>query len=270
MYNESDHTFIICAYKESPFLEECIESILGQIVLGNVKITTSTPNEYIFSLGKKYGIPVLVNPERGGLAEDWNFAFEKCDTALLTLAHQDDIYTKDYLKKLLDNINQSRKPLVAFSDYGELRNGSLIDNNMLLKIKRIMLFPLKYKKLWTSIFIRRRILSLGSPICCPSVLLVKANLKAPVFRNGMKSNVDWEAWEKISRHEGSFVYCSNRLMYHRIHGNSTTTDVVNKGQRRKEDLEMFCRFWPKWFAQIWEKVYQISEKSNRIGEGTNK
>ena len=51
MYSESDHTFIICAYKESPFLAECIESILGQTVRGHVMMTTSTPNEYIYGLG---------------------------------------------------------------------------------------------------------------------------------------------------------------------------------------------------------------------------
>lgn len=266
MYSEKDHTFIICAYKESPFLEECIKSILGQTARGHVMMTTSTPNEFIYNLGRKYGICVLVNRGQMGIAEDWNFAYEKCSTALLTLAHQDDIYAKDYLEILLDNINKSKKPLIAFTNYGELRNGVLVNSNVLLKIKRIMLFPLKFKKIWTNIFIRRKILSLGSPICCPSVLFVKTNLEAPVFHSGMKSNIDWEAWEKISKYRGSFVYCSEKLMYHRIHDNSTTTEIVNEGQRRREDLEMFCKFWPKWFALIWEKIYQLSERSNRIKE----
>ena len=266
MYSEVDHTFIICAYKKSPFLSECIESILGQTVRGYVMMTTSTPNEYIYNLGKRYGIPVFVNRGQAGLAEDWNFAYEKCDTALLTLAHQDDIYTKDYLKILLENVNISKKPLLAFANYGEIRDGILENNNVLLNVKRILLFPLKFKKLWTNIFIRRRILSLGSPVCCPSVLLVKENLPSPIFQSGMKSNIDWEAWEKISKCKGSFVYCSEKLMYHRIHDNSTTTEIVSKGQRRREDLEMFCKFWPKWFALMWEKIYQLSERSNRIEE----
>lgn len=264
MYRKEDHTFVICAYKESPYLSECIESIKGQYVLGNVILTTSTPNQYIYSLGEKYGVPVYVNRGETGIAGDWNFAYEKCNTSLVTLAHQDDIYSKDYLKKSLDSLNKSKKPLMAFTDYGELRNGIQVNSNALLKIKRIMLFPLKFKRLWKNVFIRRRILSFGSPICCPSVILVKENLRGPIFCSGMKSNIDWEAWEKISRFEGSFVYCDAMLMYHRIHNDSTTTEIVRKGQRREEDLEMFYKFWPKCFAQMWEMIYRQSERSNQI------
>ena len=42
-----NHTFVICAYKESQYLEECIESIKKQNVKSNVIMTTSTPIEFI-------------------------------------------------------------------------------------------------------------------------------------------------------------------------------------------------------------------------------
>ena len=41
------HTFVICAYKESEFLEECILSLKKQTVRSNIFIATSTPNKYI-------------------------------------------------------------------------------------------------------------------------------------------------------------------------------------------------------------------------------
>ena len=41
------HTFVICAYKESAFLEECILSLKKQTVRSNILIATSTPNKYI-------------------------------------------------------------------------------------------------------------------------------------------------------------------------------------------------------------------------------
>ena len=31
-YTGKNHTFAICAYKESPFLEECIQSLLGETI----------------------------------------------------------------------------------------------------------------------------------------------------------------------------------------------------------------------------------------------
>lgn len=42
-----NHTFVICAYKESKYLEECIESLEKQIVKSNIIMCTSTPNDYI-------------------------------------------------------------------------------------------------------------------------------------------------------------------------------------------------------------------------------
>ena len=50
------HTFVICAYKESPYLEECVESLKNQEQQSNILMVTSTPNEYIEKISRKYGI----------------------------------------------------------------------------------------------------------------------------------------------------------------------------------------------------------------------
>ena len=46
-FTEDDHTFVICAYKESAFLEECIESLEKQNKKSKILLATSTPNYYI-------------------------------------------------------------------------------------------------------------------------------------------------------------------------------------------------------------------------------
>ncbi len=46
------HTFVVLAYKESEYLEECIKSVLNQSLKTNVVIATSTPNDYIKNLLK--------------------------------------------------------------------------------------------------------------------------------------------------------------------------------------------------------------------------
>ena len=38
-YKAEDHTFVICAYKESPYLEDCIRSVLHQNVRGKICLT---------------------------------------------------------------------------------------------------------------------------------------------------------------------------------------------------------------------------------------
>ena len=55
------HTFAICAYGESPYLEECIQSLLNQKTESKILIATSTPNSQILEMGEKYDIPIFVN-----------------------------------------------------------------------------------------------------------------------------------------------------------------------------------------------------------------
>ena len=55
------HTFVICAYKESRYLEACIKSLKGQTIQSNIIIVTSTPNDFISGMADKYNLPYLVN-----------------------------------------------------------------------------------------------------------------------------------------------------------------------------------------------------------------
>ncbi len=263
-YTHSDHTWAICAYKESSFLEECVKSLMAQTVSSNIIMATSTPNEYIEGIAEKYNIPLYINDGIKGIGGDWNFAYSKAQTPLVTIAHQDDIYELQYAEKMLEYINLAKKPIIYFSGYGELRNEEKIYNNSILKIKKLMLSPLKIKAFWTSRFIRRRILSFGCPICCPAVSFVKKEVGEAPFTNDYLSDIDWQQWEIQSRKKGSFVYNPEPLMCHRIHEESATTEIIGDNKRTKEDLEMFKKFWPAPIAKLIARLYSGSEKSNDI------
>lgn len=260
MWNK--HTFVVCAYKESPYLEECIRSLLHQQEKSSVCIATSTPNEHIEKLAKKYHLEMYVNHGESGIAGDWNYALSCTDTPYVTIAHQDDVYHSSYLKMIREEAERQERPLVFFTDYCELRNGQYEKNNRLLKIKRALLFPLRSRELQKSIFVRRRVLSLGNPICCPAVTFAMERLEQPIFRSGFRSNVDWEAWEKISRSKGNFAYIPKVGMAHRIHEGSETSAVIGENLRQDEDRAIFEKFWPKWLAGMITKGYGNSEKSN--------
>lgn len=262
-YSAKDHTFVVCAYKESPYLEECVRSLLEQSAKGPVLIATSTPCEHIFCTAQKYELKVCVNESAGGIAADWNFALQSAKTPLVTLAHQDDVYEKEYRAGILEAVNRCRRPLIAFSDYRELREGKTVEKNRLLSIKRLMLLPLRLRLFWGSRFVRRCILSFGNAICCPAVTFVRDALPKPLFRGSMRSNIDWQAWEEISRQKGEFAYVPRKLMQHRIHLGSTTTALLEEHGRRREDLEVLKRFWPAPAARLLEHFYQSSEKSNQ-------
>ncbi|MDD6072037.1 MAG: glycosyltransferase family A protein [Clostridiales bacterium] len=258
------HTFVICAYRESQYLEECIQSLLNQSTKSRILIATSTPNDYIDELSRRYHLEVCLNAQGECIADDWNFAYEQADSKYVTLAHQDDVYEPDYVKTMLEQLEKARNPLMFFSNYGEIREGNKIQSNLLLRIKRILLVPIYFSKLRGCKRIKRGILAFGNPICCPSVTLVKENMPYPVFENHFKSNLDWEAWEKAAGRDGSFEFSRKILMYHRIHDGSETTALISDKGRNKEDYEMLCKFWTPRIAQIYHRIYSKGENSNKL------
>ena len=141
VYSGKDHIWVICAYKESRYLEECIQSLLNQTVKSRIRIVTSTPCEHISNLAAQYGLDVSVNHGKTGISGDWNFALDQGETELITIAHQDDTYEPEYTEKMLERMNKSREPILYFTNYGELREGEKVQRNKLLKIKRTLMIP---------------------------------------------------------------------------------------------------------------------------------
>ena len=157
-----EHTFAICAYKESSFLEECILSLKKQKLKSEIIIVTSTPNEYISEMADKYDIPLYINEGESGITQDWNYAYKKAKTKYVTIAHQDDVYLPEYSQMILAELRKNKNPIIAFTDYGELRNNKVVFDNKILKVKRFMLMPLRIGKMQSSERIRRMILSFGT------------------------------------------------------------------------------------------------------------
>lgn len=258
------HTFVICAYKESPFLEECIISIKKQKRKSQILMITSTPNNYIGKMADKHGIKLIVNEGEGGIVQDWNFGYKQCNTPYITIAHQDDVYFPEYSCRAVQHMESCKNPLIYFSNYCEIRDGKKILSNDLLKVKRLLLAPLRIRVFRKSRFIRRRSLSLGNGICCPAVSFAANNLPREVFTVHFRSCEDWEAWERLSRLNGEFIYDSQILMGHRIHEGSETSLIIGDNARNKEDYEMFCKFWPVWIAKVLARLYSKSEQSNKL------
>ena len=123
---------------------------------------------------------------------------------------------------------------------------------------------LKLNVFKSSRFVRRRILSLGSSICCPSVTFCVDSLPTPLFLSDMKCDLDWEAWERFSKLKGDFLYVPNILMRHRIHEESETTALIEDNTRSKEDLIMLEKFWPEFVARFLNGCYAASQNSNNV------
>lgn len=256
------HTFVLCAYGESPYLEDCVKSLMAQTVRSEIILSTSTPNAHIDRIANAYGLRVAINTGERGITGDWNFGFSQAESEFITIAHQDDVYEPRYTEEILRHAEKYKKPIMLFTDYFELRHGERVYQNKLLKIKRLMNVGFRISK--RSRFMRLRVLSLGNSICCPSVTYCRAACEGFRFDGNFKFACDWDAWDRLARQKGAFVYIPEALMGHRIHADSETTKQTEGEGRAREEYTMYRRYWPKFIARRLAKFYAKGAESNQI------
>lgn len=261
------HTFAILAYKDSLHLQECIDSLKKQEITSKIIICTSTPSAFLEAISNKNELPLFVNPQKNGIATDWNFALQKATTTYVTLTHQDDIYLPTYSQKFLQAASTRKDALIIFSDYEEI-----IDTNGQITIRKNSL-NFFIKRFITGLFFRNKnyithnkekLLAFGSPISCPTVTFRKDQLGDFQFDANFDINLDWKAWYDLAQKDGSFVWIKDALLSHRIYTGSETSQGLADNRRQKEDLVMFYKFWPPKLARIINRIYSLSYKNNNI------
>jgi glycosyltransferase involved in cell wall biosynthesis len=255
------HTFVIPVYKQSQYLEQCIQSLLNQTVKSTIILTTSTPTDFSKQIAEKYNFPYFVN-DNGGIANDWNFALSKALTPWATIAHQDDIYEPDFTDELLRAANSDT--LIAFTDYEDLVNGEPRKSNLNSFVKKVLLFPFALKKTIKSTPLKKSVLIFGDPICCPSVSFNLDALGGFRFSKEFTVALDWYAWYEIAAKKGAFCFINKKLIKHRIHAESETTLKLSEGKRRQEELQMFNIIWGNKIARVFSWIYTLGYADNKL------
>ena len=95
------HVYAIPAYGDSPYLESCIKSLKAQNVTSPVILCTSTPSPFLGAMAEKYDLPYYIREGKSNIRDDWNYAYSMADAEFVTIAHQDDMYCKNYGEELL-------------------------------------------------------------------------------------------------------------------------------------------------------------------------
>jgi glycosyltransferase involved in cell wall biosynthesis len=258
-----NHSFAVMAYKDSPYLSDCLNSLKSQTIESIIYISTSTPSTYINEIANKFGIEVFISEAGQGIAHDWNFSLQLGKTKYITLAHQDDIYLSGYTDACLRSAERYKDTLICFTDYSEIVAGDDRFDTLLLNVKNSILWcSMPFKKNLKRNFWKKRLISMGSPIAAPSVMYNIEKLTGFTFSNAFNVNMDWDAWYRMSEMEGRFVYVNKVLMKHRIHIDSTTTKGLEANVRQNEDSRMFKRLWPEFIACRLARLYSKSYHSN--------
>lgn len=254
------HTFVILAYKESLYLEECLWSLLEQTLKSEIIISTSTPSAFLENTAEKYHIPLIINKKSEGIASDWSFAYQQGTTRYITLAHQDDIYAPQYTEHCISAAEKINTNLITFTDYRELFDGQLRTYNLLLLM---MLFPYYiFKQNLSSPFLKKLMLSPGNPVCCPSIMYNKERIGQFQFNPAFSMNLDWEASLRLAEMKGDFIYIKKKLFVRRIHRESESTYALKNNKRQLEDQMLLNKLLPKPVARMLSNIYSVAYKSN--------
>lgn len=255
-----DHVFSICAYKDSPYLEQCIRSLKGQRVRSHIIMCTSTPSPFLEDMAERYEIPLYVRDGESGIRDDWNFAYEMAEGDLVTIAHQDDVYHRDYSSCLLEAAQAYEDMTVFTADYVILKGHEVISSDKMLWIKRLMRLSLRVPALNHLTWVKRLPLMLGNSICCPATTYNKRLLGEPLVDSDYEFALDWDNMVRLAGEKGRFICEERPLIYYRVHDGATTKACIQDNRRAREEAEMFGRFWPRPAVRILMKAYSQAYK----------
>jgi glycosyltransferase involved in cell wall biosynthesis len=260
-----DHSFVIPVYDAAPHLTALIESLQAQTGLrSEIVLSSSTPTTELSAISKRFGLPLHINPQRIDIAADWNFALGTAETQFVTLAHQDDIFAPGYVVQMGSALRRSPDALLAFCDYSEHTPLGARPANINLKIKRVLRRrAFGVRECITEARDKMRLLSLGNPICCPSVMFNRKSVDDFRFPCGFKTNLDWMAWLELARRPGGFVYVRECLVSKGVHADSETTATIANRAREREDRAIFDTLWPRPIAAALATLYKFGYRANR-------
>lgn len=266
------HAFVICAYKESPYLEFCMRSLRRQSVKSDVYLVTSTPSAYINKLAEKYRIPVFVREGESCLREDWLFGWRLAGAkhSLVTIAHQDDKYHPRYTETLLKAYETYPDMTVFCSDYvvlkteeGTLSDGTvypggtkMICGDLVRFVKKVLRIPLRFRSLADQIWVKKLPLMFGNSICCPTCTYNHDFIGDEMFGSDMEFALDWDNLYELAMRPGRFICAEQPLLAYRVHDGATTKACIEDNRRSQDEIAMFRKMWPEWIVKILMRYYK--------------
>ena len=252
-----DHTFIVLAYKENPFLEDCIASLKSQSVASAIVITTSTPNSHIASIADRHGLDVIINPEQRGIGADWNFALAQARTRFVTLAHQDDVYSAQFLAQSLAALDVTSRAALVFTGAREIDDDGQPRTSKVSSVKSLLLGLFARQRSTVEGRRARLMLSFGNPVSCSAITFDRAVIGDFKFSESLASNLDWDAWVRLVERGERFAVVSAPLVGRRYNDMTETSHLLRDGRRGVEDRIMFQRLWPRPLSSLLSRVYAL-------------
>lgn len=250
------HSFAVCAYGDSPYLEACLRSLVRQSVSSERLLCTATPSAFLKDLAKKYGFRYCVREGKPGIGADWNFALSQAEGSFVTLAHQDDVYGAHYTEELLRAVKRYPNLALFTSDARILKNGAIQRRSKAECVKKLLRLPLRLPFFKSTTAGKRLSLRLGNPIVCPSCAYRRDLLGVSPFSTSLRFVLDWDLLYRFAAEPGSWFVSERPLLLYRIHSGAATAALTENHVREAEESAMFRRMWPEKIAALILRAYR--------------
>lgn len=242
----TEHAFVVAAYRNSPYLEACLDSLASQTVPSPIVVSTSTPHVGLPDLAARHGASLHIHTPNRGIGADWNSALGATKAQLITIVHQDDVYEPQFTAAVLAGHRLHPRAGFSFVDADEITpDGRTRKCGRNLRIKRWLVgAAFTGRRVINSRWRKRILLGFGNPILCPGVTFNRALTPDFAFREDMRTNMDWLAWLELARN-WPILRLSGTLLHRRVHEGSETAACLDDGTRQQEDEMVFRMIWPR-------------------------
>ena len=124
-------------------------------------------------------------------------------------------------------IEKHKDSIIIFTKYYELREDGNVYDSRFLRIKHLMNSVISM--IPSNKFLRH--------LCCPAVTYHKSKIGSINFRTDYQNSHDWEAYVRLAKLSGEYVYIPQSLVGHRVYTDSQTTKSIANGLELRKILK---------------------------------
>jgi len=232
-------TFAIPCRDGAAFLPDLLDSLAAQTcsAFDLLLVDDASTDGSADVARRRFGdrIRIARNPEPLGLIPNFNRCAELVETEFFCIAHADDRYAPDYLRRMIEALDARPEAALAHCLARSLDDAGRVWDAPAERFKRRFWRRLPARDPATQF----RLLQAGNHVVCPSALFrTHAFRSVGAFRADLRYAADWELWLRMSLRGLPFVAVPEPLFAYRRHAGSATNEAARDLLRYREELQV--------------------------------
>lgn len=227
------------------YLKRAVQSVLSQnssewelkLVDGSTEPSNEI-KEWVKSLNNKK-IQYVQNTQDKSMAGNWNYAYNSASTELVTLLHDDDMLSPEYVKKMLVFSKENPNSSAYFCNVNTVNEQDMSTLTLADYIKRFI--QPKGKQIHLKGDEGLSQLLKGCFIFCPTMCYQKSKLPQLPFDKKWKMVTDLDFYINTLKEGGTLTGHNDKLYLYRRHSNNQTSKLTQSLVRFEEEICFYSK-----------------------------